>query len=104
MSDPEPEEPEVAWLRAEITKTREYAQKIAALRPINAMRSYEMRDLTIACEAHLTLLGDHGGEHMCSAGGNTWDWWIGDCRVMTTLASAYRYRNGYEQHWGARVA
>jgi len=54
-------------------------------------------------EAKLAILGEHGGEHMCSANGrdgNTWSWYRGDCRVMLMLASGYRFRPGYrEEEW-----
>lgn len=65
---------------------------------------HDPQDMIALAEAHLALLFEHGGEHMCYSNGqdgNTWDWWIGDCRVMTTLASAYRHREGYAEHWGA---
>ena len=96
----------VAWLREQVTWSLDYARKNAARRPVNPMRSHEMRDLIADCEAHLALLDEHGDEHMCfsnSHDGNTWDWWIGDCRVMTTLASAYRHREGYDRYWGEMV-
>ena len=68
---------------------------------------HDPQDVVADCEAKLALLDEHGGEHMCfsnSRDGNTWDWWIGDCRVMTAVASAYRYREGYAEHWGALAA
>jgi len=63
---------------------------------------HDPQDVIADCEAKLTILAEHGGEHMCFKNGhdgNTWDYWIGDCRIMATLASAYRHREGYAQHW-----
>ena len=56
------------------------------------------QDTIARCEAELAILDDHGGEHMCfenSHDGNTWSWYIGDCRIMRMLASGYKYRPGY---------
>ena len=52
------------------------------------------------CEAELAILDEHGGEHMCYENvrdGNTFDLYIGDCRVVRHLASAYKHRSGYQE-------
>jgi len=63
---------------------------------------HDPRNVAARCEAELAILGEHGGEHMCfenSHDGSTWDWWIGDCRVMRLLGAGYRYRAGYRDEW-----
>jgi hypothetical protein len=68
------------------------------------MAASDPQDTLARCEAELALLDEHGGEHMCyrsGRDGSTWDWWIGDCLVMTTLAGAYRHHEGWAEHWGA---
>jgi len=63
---------------------------------------HDPRNVVADCEAKLAILDEHGGEHMCfenSHDGNTWDWHLGDCRVMRTLVTAYRHRLGYRPEW-----
>lgn len=70
---------------------------------VRLMVANDPQDTLARCDAETALLTEHGGEHMCfevSADGNTWSWWIGDCRVMTALAGAYRHHEGWAEHWG----
>ena len=66
---------------------------------------HDPRNVVADCEAKVAVLDEHGGEHMCyenTRDGNTWDWYIGDCRVMRNLASGYKHRPGYrEDAWKA---
>ena len=61
------------------------------------------QDTIARCEAELAILDEHGGEHMCfenTHDGNTWSWYIGDCRNMLRLASSYKHWPGYqEEDW-----
>ena len=64
---------------------------------------HDPRNVIADCEAKLAILDEHGSEHMCfenTRDGNTWSWYDGDCRVMRTIAGAYRHRPGYrEEDW-----
>lgn len=66
------------------------------------MEANDPQDTIARCEAELAILDEHGGEHMCyenTRDGNTWDWYIGDCRVMRHLFGAYRFWSGYDERW-----
>jgi len=128
LSPPDPAEA-VAWLRGEINWSLDYARKNAARRPVNPMRSHEMRDLIAACEAHLALLDGH---HILSSNDRSEDYdefsvvsiggankdhgcvtchyygqggikGYGICWTVRYLASAYRHRDGYSRYWGDPV-
>jgi len=64
---------------------------------------HDPRNVVADCEAKLAILNEHGGEHMCyenTRDGNTWAWYIGDCRVIRQMASAYKHKPGYrEKDW-----
>ena len=67
------------------------------------MEANDPQDTIARCEAELAILDEHGGEHMCfenTHDGNTWNWYIGDCRVMRHVASGYKHWPGYrEEDW-----
>ncbi len=106
----------VKWLREQITGTLEYARQIAARRPINPMRSHEMRDLIARCAAELAILDAHAfdttgkfgseGPPRCTTCLSDRDGyeeqWEADpwpCQTVRLLASGYRHREGYAEHW-----
>jgi hypothetical protein len=63
---------------------------------------HDPRNVVADCEAKLAVLDEHGGEHMCFQNvhdGNTWDWYIGDCRIVLFAAACYRHRPGYQEAW-----
>ena len=120
----------MTWLREQVTGTLEYARKNADRRPINPMRSHEMRDLTARCEAELAAIGEHRLVIAAPGGGwyhapwrilveePTWErlWGLTSgvteehcracrcrfpCPVLRLAASGYRHRDGYPAHWAS---
>ena len=65
------------------------------------------RDTIARCEAELAILDAHDRpEHYCplpvlpSAHGQLWTPAEGPCWTVRSLASGYRHRPGYAEHWG----
>ena len=61
------------------------------------------QDTIARCEAEVAILDEHGGEHMCfevTRDGNSWDYYIGDCRIIRQVAGGYKHWTGYrEEDW-----
>lgn len=106
----------VKWLREQITGDLEYARANAARRPINPVRSYEMRDLIACCEAELAILDEHAFDTLHKFGSDgprrcttclsdrdgyeeQWEADLWPCQTMRLLASGYKHRDGYAEHW-----
>lgn len=94
----------VTWLREQIAWTLDYARKNAARRPINPMRSHEMRDLIARCEAELAILDEHEARDKDAdlmLGPNTLRQreWSGLRLAIRLLGSGYQFRPGYREEW-----
>jgi len=66
------------------------------------------QDVMARCEAELAILDAHGhAEHYCplpvlpSTHGQLWTSAEGPCWTVRQIASGYRHREGYAQHWEA---
>lgn len=107
----------VKWLRDQVNWTLDYARTNAARRPINPMRSHEMRDLIAGCEAELAILDAHGWDEIGKFGSveirrclvclsdregyeEQWEADPWPCSTVRLVASGYKHREGYAQHWG----
>jgi hypothetical protein len=68
-----------------------------------ALRRISSRErLEREIDAKRAILDEHGGEHMCfenTRDGNSWDYYIGDCRVLRQLAGVYAEHPEYEPEW-----
>ncbi len=103
----------VKWLREQIGWWLDYGRQNAARRPITPLRSHEMRDLVARCEAELAILDgcdDQESWLESAREGEPGDptlsleWREGFVaalrQVRELVASGYRHREGYAQHWG----
>jgi Family of unknown function (DUF6221) len=96
-----------AWLREQVEANLDQWRRLASAYTPGAERVgdvllHEAREQFARCEAELAILGEHGDEHMCfenTHDGNTWDYHLGDCRIMRQLGSGYRHRSGYKEEW-----